>query len=384
MKEDVRIVKQEQRELPLTPPSTLKKDSHSSGIVEYNALDIKPRRLFKELKKTARKPRLKYRPDPCTVFNIDDYFDGLNQNKVGVVENMDFLKYALTYSKKIVVITGAGISVGAGIPDFRSSKGLFSSLKDKTLSSGKELFDYHRVYSSDEMSIKFNDMIKIIHTLSSNTVPTQFHEFINRLALDGRLQRLYTQNIDGLDTRLPHLSTKVPLGKPSPMTIQLHGSIHHMECNKCSHIKDFDPTIFKSNAEDSSDTNIKSQIVPLCPQCEEFESVRSVAGLRLKGVGKLRPRVVLYNEMHPEGDIIGEIANLDLKRKPDCLIIAGTSLNISGVKIMCRQFAEKVRSSKGFIIYVNKEMPAKSVIDTIGHIDLIALGDCQNIPKLLS
>ena len=41
--------------------------------------------------------------------------------------------------------TGAGISVEAGIPDFRSSDGLFKSIKRdnprETMSSGKELFD---------------------------------------------------------------------------------------------------------------------------------------------------------------------------------------------------------------------------------------------------
>ena len=41
--------------------------------------------------------------------------------------------------------TGAGISVQAGIPDFRSSDGLFKSIKRdnprETMSSGKELFD---------------------------------------------------------------------------------------------------------------------------------------------------------------------------------------------------------------------------------------------------
>jgi NAD-dependent SIR2 family protein deacetylase len=42
-----------------------------------------------------------------------------------------------------VIFQGAGISVQAGIPDFRSSEGLFQSLKkdNPALSSGKDLFD---------------------------------------------------------------------------------------------------------------------------------------------------------------------------------------------------------------------------------------------------
>ncbi|PIL35781.1 hypothetical protein GSI_02511 [Ganoderma sinense ZZ0214-1] len=50
---------------------------------------------------------------------------------------------AVLKARRIAVVCGAGISVQAGIPDFRSSEGLFQSLKKDhpTLSSGKDLFD---------------------------------------------------------------------------------------------------------------------------------------------------------------------------------------------------------------------------------------------------
>jgi NAD+-dependent protein deacetylase SIR2 len=49
----------------------------------------------------------------------------------------------LASAKRIVIIVGAGISVAAGIPDFRSSGGLFATLKAdaKYKPSGKQLFD---------------------------------------------------------------------------------------------------------------------------------------------------------------------------------------------------------------------------------------------------
>ena len=49
----------------------------------------------------------------------------------------------LANARRIIVIAGAGISVAAGIPDFRSSTGLFSTLKADTKfkPSGKALFD---------------------------------------------------------------------------------------------------------------------------------------------------------------------------------------------------------------------------------------------------
>jgi NAD-dependent histone deacetylase SIR2 len=48
----------------------------------------------------------------------------------------------LSYPSHLILFQGAGISVQAGIPDFRSSDGLFQSIKRKeAMSSGKELFD---------------------------------------------------------------------------------------------------------------------------------------------------------------------------------------------------------------------------------------------------
>lgn len=363
--------------LPLTPPATVEKSQASTGHLSDHS-DLKPKRLLPQLKRSTKKPRLTYRPKLNSVLNIDDYDAGLADKTD--LKNVEFVRYAFQHSKRMIVITGAGISVAAGIPDFRSSNGLFSLLKGKNCSTGKELFDFNRVYSSEEMSLKFNNMITTLHNLSKNSHPTEFHKLLDKLALEGKLQRLYTQNIDGLDTRLANLTTSVPLARPAPKTIQLHGSIQHVECNKCCNVIELNPSAFKCHEHDQE----SSQVVPTCQQCEEYESVRTVAGLRLKGVGKLRPRIVLYNEIHPEGDIIGEITSSDLKKKPDCLIIAGTSLQIPGVKAICKQFAQKVRSSKGVVLYLNREMPSQSVIDNIGCIDLVLLGDCQHLPEILN
>ncbi|KAL3241615.1 NAD-dependent histone deacetylase HST4 [Nakaseomyces bracarensis] len=353
--------------LPLTPPSSTKKSVRNDDTTK-----VAPKRLISQLKRSVRKPRLKYRPTKYSVFSLDDYVDGHKGSKCRE-EDAEFLRYTLRYSKKMIGVVGAGISVAAGIPDFRSSDGLFNTMKSETLSSGKESFDFNKVYASDERSNIFHDMIVNLHQLSNKSEPTSFHKMLDKLAGEDRLMRLYTQNIDGLDTRLTHLTTKTPLQKPIPRTIQLHGSVEYMECNMCSKLEKFNPVIFQSEEE----------IVPSCPQCKEFEEVRSIAGLRPKGIGKLRPRVVLYNEVHPEGEMIGDIATNDLKKRIDCLIIAGTSLKIPGVIQMCKRFIEKIQVTNGIVIYMNKDMPSQSLLNTLGHIDLIVLGDCQNVPKLV-
>ena len=73
----------------------------------------------------------------------------------------------LRKKKKIVVIAGAGISVSAGIPDFRSSNGLFAAVKNEhnLKGSGKHLFDAS-VYKHDDTTESFHAMIRKMATMT--------------------------------------------------------------------------------------------------------------------------------------------------------------------------------------------------------------------------
>lgn len=86
-------------------------------------------------------------------------------------------------------------------------------------------------------------------------------------------------------------------------------------------------------------------------------------------IGKLRPGIVLYDEPHPLGDDIGTIETKDLNRKPDLLIIMGTSLKVHGLRKLVKEFASAVHapttsprhaSSKTHhkVIFVNKTAPS--------------------------
>jgi NAD+-dependent protein deacetylase SIR2 len=195
----------------------------------------------------------------------------------------------LANAKRILVIAGAGISVAAGIPDFRSSTGLFASLRADTKykPSGKALFDAS-VYQSEAGTQSYNEMIQSLHTLTSDANPTSFHHFLDKIS--PRLLRLYTQNIDSLENRFPSLSTIVPLPQksPWPKTIQLHGDLNFASCSKCHWIGSLDPCQLSSNGEAG------------CQECKVADDVRQVVGKRCLGVGMIRPRVVLYNEPNPD------------------------------------------------------------------------------------
>jgi NAD-dependent histone deacetylase SIR2 len=62
-------------------------------------------------------------------------------------------------------------------------------------------------------------------------------------------------------------------------------------------------------------------------------------------IGTLRPAIVLYDEPHPLGDDIGTIQTADIGRKPDMLIIMGTSLKVHGLKKLVKDFAKTVHTS---------------------------------------
>ncbi|TRM65384.1 DHS-like NAD/FAD-binding domain-containing protein, partial [Schizophyllum amplum] len=109
-------------------------------------------------------------------------------------------------AQRIVILTGAGISVSCGIPDFRSSTGLYANLKERgeyELDDPQEMFDIH--YFKQNPAVFYE-------IYPSNFVPSPCHRFIK--LIEDR-NKNYTQNIDTLETLagVKHaiLSKKVPV-----------------------------------------------------------------------------------------------------------------------------------------------------------------------------
>ena len=279
----------------------------------------------------------------------------------------------LRKKRKIVVVAGAGISVSAGIPDFRSQHGLFKQLKSehKLKSTGKDLFDAS-VYKDDDSTSQFHKMLRNLSDMAASAKPTLFHRLLARLSSEGRLLRLYTQNVDGIDTSLPPLATMVPLNHkgPWPQTIQLHGGLEKMMCQKCQHTSDFEPQIFDGPKP------------PSCRQCAEKDSVRTNhAGKRSHGVGKLRPRMVLYNEHNPDDEAIGSVVTADLRSRPDAIIVVGTSMKIPGVRRIVKEMCKTVRSKRhGVSIWINRD-PIPTGKDFEGCWDVIVKGDTDEVAR---
>jgi len=286
------------------------------------------------------------------------------------VPKLQLLLDVLHKKRKIVVIAGAGISVSAGIPDFRSATGLFNTLKkeQKLKSSGKNLFDAS-VYQDDTSTSTFHEMVRTLSQHTKAAEPTAFHHLLATLAQRGRLMRLYTQNVDGIDTSLPPLSTQVPLPKkgPWPKTVQVHGGLDHMMCSKCHAVSDFDAEQFKGPSP------------PPCPSCVENDDVRHLADKRSHGIGRMRPRMVLYNEHNPDDESIGSCASYDMRMRPDAVIVAGTTLKVPGVRRIAREMCNIVRDRKnGVTVWLNKD-PEPMGKDLKGKWDLVVKGPCDRV-----
>jgi NAD-dependent SIR2 family protein deacetylase len=199
--------------------------------------------------------------------------------------------------------------------------------------------------------------------------PTPFHELLNTLDKRGQLIRCYTQNIDSLEEkvglsygvppppqrkspkkRTPPAESQSPSGSPAtptpsvdttPRCIPLHGTLKNLHCRACS-------ATFP--LADSLHLFVGGTIPP-CPQCSEFETTRQIVGKRSRGVGILRPSIVLYGEEHQEGEGVGDIVKRDLtggknrRAPPDLLLVVGTSLRgVPGTKRIVKEFSKAARS----------------------------------------
>lgn len=214
-------------------------------------------------------------------------------------------------------------------------------------------------------------MVRTLSQEAADTKPTAFHHMLARMAQDNRLARLYTQNIDCIETSLQPLITQVPLPPkaPWPTCIQLHGSLDKMVCQKCRHLAQFDRDLFDGPE------------APACPACTETDELRTTTGQRSHGVGKMRPRIVLYNEHNPDEEAIAAVMNSDIRSRPDTVIVVGTSLKIPGVRRLVKSLCKVVRAKpKGIAMWINNEPPVGKEFEDCW--DLVVKGNCEEVARL--
>ncbi|CCE86018.1 Piso0_005662 [Millerozyma farinosa CBS 7064] len=302
-------------------------------------------------------------------------------------EHIKFAEVAKTVYKarRTVVLTGAGISCNAGIPDFRSSDGLYNMVKTKfptKVVKGQDLFDIS--IFRDEMTVSlFLSFMEQLYSFSETASPTETHRFIRMLKDKKKLLRCYTQNIDGLEQKLglkTGLSVSdVDTGRgfvkrwQALDVVQLHGSLGHLACTSCFCNFDWNSEYRRQLAQGLS---------PDCHNCYLKYQERLYSGKRLTGnYGFLRPNIVLYGENHPQAEILASGINKDKSSRPDLLIIMGTSLRVDGVKKLVRALASDIHARGGKVLFVNKTPVSHAMWSSV--IDYEVLCDCDRFVELL-
>lgn len=183
-------------------------------------------------------------------------------------------------SKNIMVLTGAGVSVSCGIPDFRSSDGIYSRLaKDyPNLPDPQAMFDINYFSKDPRPFFKFAREI-----YPGQFKPSPCHRFIKLLEQKQKLLRNYTQNIDTLE--------QVAGIKK---VIECHGSFSTASCTKCK---------YKCNADDIR-ADIFAQRIPVCPCCQpnvhqSVDASEPVSEIELRSLvenGIMKPDIVFFGE----------------------------------------------------------------------------------------
>jgi len=208
----------------------------------------------------------------------------------------------LQRARRVVALTGAGISRPSGIPDFRSTGGLWTHDDPMAVASLAGFrADPRRFYGW------VRPLLDTIELASPNLA----HVALAQLEQEGRLTALITQNIDGLHQRAG-----------SRVVYELHGHLRSATCLECEH---------------------QSPAQPLLAQVRRGGIPRCVCG------GLFKPDVVLFDELLPRG--LFWLAQRALEQC-DLVLVAGTALEVAPV---CELPLAALRRGAGLIIVNQSE-----------------------------
>lgn len=205
---------------------------------------------------------------------------------------------ALRAADKAVALTGAGISVGCGIPDFRSPGGLWTRFApdeyatlDVFLSNPSKAWKLYRALGS----------------ILAGKEPGAAHRVLSGFEEMGLLEGIVTQNVDNL-----HQSAG------SRTVFEIHGDHHHLQCLECGALEPADERAMKGGE------------IPRCDGC----------GFPMK------PNVVLFGEpVRRMGEIEAFLADCDL------LLVIGTSAQV----YPAAGIPQRVKHNNGVIMEFNRE-----------------------------
>ena len=194
-----------------------------------------------------------------------------------MTESIKTLRELVNASSSIVFFGGAGVSTESGIPDFRSTGGLYH----QEWSYPPEVILSHSFYKSNPEEFFRFYRAKL---LAPDAKPNAAHKKLAQWEKEGRLKAVVTQNIDGLHQ-----------AAGSKEVLELHGSVLRNYCTRCGKFYGLEAIT-------------QSEGVPKCG-CG----------------GTIKPDVVLYEEGLDQKTLEKSVYYIS---HADVLIIGGTSLTV--------------------------------------------------------
>jgi len=202
----------------------------------------------------------------------------------------------LAKSKHTVVLTGAGMSTESGLPDFRSSSGLWKSKNPSEIASidslNNDVQQFIEFYKERVIKVK-------------EYAPHNGHEILAKWERKGIIKSIITQNVDGFHQLAG-----------SKNVIELHGTLQKIHCQQCK-------------KEYTNEMYVK----------DEF---------RCDCGGILRPSIVLFGEMLPERALYEATVHSE---QADLFIVLGSSLSVTPAN----QFPLLAKSYGAKLVIVNLE-----------------------------
>ena len=218
-------------------------------------------------------------------------------------EAIERAKQLVAKSIRITAMTGAGISVDSGIPDFRSEGGLWERY---------DPHEYATIESFMQNPTKFWTMGRELAETIVKAEPNSAHESLARLEADGKLIGIITQNIDNLHQ-----------AAGSKNVVELHGNYLRAFCIECK---------TEYVGEEVHHSVAKGEIPPRCEKCN----------------GVLKSEAILFGEPLPEAAMSKAI---ELCQNTDLMIVIGSSLSIYPAAFL----PQLAKNSGAKIILVNLE-----------------------------
>jgi NAD-dependent deacetylase len=190
----------------------------------------------------------------------------------------------LDEARRITVLTGAGVSTDSGIPDFRGPDGVWTKNPE---AEKRSTIDH---YLADPAVRRRAWQIRVDSEMWQAR-PNPGHLAIADLERQGRLHTLVTQNIDGL-----HRAA----GSSAERTVEVHGTVHEVECLGCGARGPMAPTLDRVRAGEDD---------PPCSTCG----------------GILKSATIMFGQALVPADLArAERAAVE----GDALLAVGTSLNV--------------------------------------------------------